>query len=536
AMLLASGMLAQEPLWELPGRVYSQASWYNLSTFRDFDGDGVRDMIVRFIVDPMTNYLSSIEVRSGRSGRRLWGISQGSVIDARDAGDCDGDGRPDVLLLYGGSLRWLEVWSTRTGTLLWHTNNNPGSAGYGYGDALLADIDLDGDGLQDVLVATNHASHSTLYAYDHSGALLWLIDHRAQGRFVYSIGHYGDFNHDGYEDFLLGLQGDPNGAGVVAICSGLDGSYLRQSFGMQVGNYMCDHVTNVGDIDGDGVHDYAGFPAWFTFTGDCAIFSGADGSVLRTWLDYAESVVAGADFDLDRDGVPDLLISNEQLVAPNTYGRTRAISGRDGQELWRVDAVPYVPGAPAVYGYYGWGRYAVSLGTWPDRAYPSLAWMELGYRIVGNATGRIRTWGGEHVGQGPIKGHACSSGDVMPLIGARKNANGGARVTLAHAPPAAFAVLVLSLQDSPAGFGVHTLPLDLAPLGMPGCLLQVAPDVVHWRVTGNGPGHDRGYCHADLPFQFTATATGVPVFAQWLAYDPVTLGYAATEVHTLRGQ
>ena len=124
----------------------------------------------------------------------------------------------------------------------------------------------------------------------------------------------------------------------------------------------------------------------------------------------------------------------------------------------------------------------------------------------------------------------------MPLIGVRTNGSGHSRVTLAKAPPGAFAVLALSLQSAAGSIGPHALPLDLAPLGMPGCLLQVSPDATHWCVTGTGVGHDRGYCHVDLPFQLTGTATGVPVFAQWLAYAPSTQHFAVTEIHSLRGQ
>ena len=53
---------------------------------------------------------------------------------------------------------------------------------------------------------------------------------------------------------------------------------------------------------------------------------------------------------------------------------------------------------------------------------------------------------------------------------------------------------------------------------------------------GTGSGHDRGYAFVDLPFSLSTTSVGVDVFAQWLALDPVSSTFAATEFHALRGQ
>tara|TARA_R110002072_G_C7960700_1_gene533868 strand:+ start:2350 stop:3981 length:1632 start_codon:yes stop_codon:yes gene_type:complete len=531
---ITASALAQEQLWEVPGPVSSAREWYHTAAFRDYDGDGAQDLLVAYFVDPQTSPYSTIEILSGRSGQVLWNLTTWGVMEVQDAGDCDGDGYPDLLMLMVSGVRWPQLWSTRTNSLIWQGINATGSAGVNYGATLLGDVDLDGDGLNDVIIGSRHPSESIVSAYGPTGTLLWQIDYLAQTRIAYSISKYGDFNGDGCDDFLLGLL-DGSGRGVVAICSGLDGSYLQESFGTQPGNALANHVKNVGDINGDGVHDYVGFPEYSTTVPDAVIFSGADGSALRIWTDFAESVVAGPDFDLDRDGVPDLIICDNEQVVLNSYGKTRAISGRDGTELWNVFAQQNVPGSGVVNGYYGWGRYSTSLGTWPGRAYPSVAWIELGYWMGSNGTGRVRAFGSEHIGQGPVKGHACSSIGTQPLIGARKT-QAGARITLAKAPPGAFAVLAMSLQQPATAVGIQVLPLELTPIGMPGCFLQVSPDVVQWRVTGTGPGHDRGYCYVDLPFQLTGATTGTSAFAQWLAFDLGTLDFAASEVHSLRGQ
>jgi hypothetical protein len=482
------------------------------------------------------NYIQTLEIRSSRDSSLLWSLQRAGVVEVRNAGDCDGDGKPDLLLLCSSGPRWIEVWSTGTSTQIWMAIAPPVTNNMVWGRVLVTDIDLDGDGLKDVLIGTGHSLHSTIYAYNNAGALLYSKDYLSIGRIAYSACKMGDFNNDGKEDFLLGCE-ESTGRGMMTLTSGVDSSDIRISYGFAAGDSLINHATNLGDIDGDGVADYMGFPSPWTQSGLTVQFSGATGNVIRHWIDYAGSVVAGPDFDLDRDGVPDILVSNQELVAPNTAGRSRAISGRDGTVLWQVDNQQSVLGGNVSYSTYGWAWYAFSHGTWPGRGYPTLSWMEADYyganNGIGNWPGRVRSFGAELLGQGPLVGTACSTSGVVPMIGARNIAT-GARVTIANAPPAAFAVLNVATSHFHKQF-VNLLPVSLASFLGDTCGALMLPEASAWRVTGSGPGIDSGYAAVDMPFQLSTATTGTDLVAQWLVFDPATLAFAATELHHLHG-
>jgi hypothetical protein len=80
----------------------------------------------------------------------------------------------------------------------------------------------------------------------------------------------------------------------------------------------------------------------------------------------------------------------------------------------------------------------------------------------------------------------------------------------------------------------NLLPIDLAPYGMPGCLLQVWPFTSRFTTLGAN-GIDAGDGYVDLLHPF-APALGTLLAAQWIWFDPTTLGHGASEVHELRLQ
>jgi hypothetical protein len=89
------------------------------------------------------------------------------------------------------------------------------------------------------------------------------------------------------------------------------------------------------------------------------------------------------------------------------------------------------------------------------------------------------------------------------------------RFTISAAGPGAVAFLVLGLSN--LNFAGGRLPHSLAPVGFPGVLLQASPDVCLFTLAG-AAGIQSGYARIDVPMHFSAT--GTPVYAQWLWFDP----------------
>ncbi|MCA8976156.1 MAG: VCBS repeat-containing protein [Planctomycetes bacterium] len=529
--LLAIGNLpAQDLLWQIPSPPSTvERLW--MTGFVDFDRDGYRDFLEIVYPNGFTNQILHAWITSGRDGSLLWSQQDSALVRLADGGDIDGDGHRDLLMVrdccQGPYVRVLRAYSLHTGQPIWE---NIGPQNYNYGRRVIGGLDVNGDGRSDAICTTLSVHDSTVFVYDSSGALLYsrafLPTH-----YAISIAALGDLDDDGGDDFVVGTN-DPTDKGELFVFSGRTGNIIRTSFGLQAGDRTSEHASSFGDLDADGYDDYGAFPYWSASRAMAVTYSGRTGQLLRTWPVYANSVVTGE--DVDQDGVPDLVHGADWPVAgtfPQVYGSTRANSGRDGAELWRVDN--FYGGLTQNNGTYGWMEHSACLGVQPGNPYPVIAWLDLDWFMSNTHGGRVRAYRTNFAGQSPVTGTACSTLPEQPLIGARQSAF-GSRLTVAHAPPHALAWLNLALRGANTYAG-HQLPLDLTPLGLPGCSLFVPPGITYTRLTGSN-GINRGYTAVALPFHLTAATTGIDLGAQWLVFDPVTFDHAATAMHALRAQ
>ncbi|MEZ5964055.1 MAG: FG-GAP and VCBS repeat-containing protein [Planctomycetota bacterium] len=163
-------------------------------------------------------------------------------------------------------------------------------------------------------------------------------------RFGQDIARIGDLDADGGDDFAVGRND-----GVAEIVSGRTGAVIRIHT-CPPGSVFA-KVTGTGDVDGDGLPDYAigvgsaenpnatlnpGEAGWV------AVFSGATGNELwhaqggrwRTFL--GNSLVAIG--DVDGNGRPDLLVASSNYPGGvSSYGgRVVAHDGLTGAVLWTV--------------------------------------------------------------------------------------------------------------------------------------------------------------------------------------------------------
>ena len=160
-----------------------------------------------------------------------------------------------------------------------------------------------------------------------------------------SVAAIGDVNGDGIADFAVSgsqsLFGNIRG-GIVRVFSGADGSVLHTIESQFAGEGYAEsrNLIGLGDLDGDGFGEIAvGSPPGTDLdpAGFFEIFRGNDGTLLRSHsgvgIDQLGYEIAALG-DVDGDGVPDYAASNFELG--NEGGRVRVYSGAGGQEIAQV--------------------------------------------------------------------------------------------------------------------------------------------------------------------------------------------------------
>jgi len=215
----------------------------------DLDGDGFGDFSVGW--DGWTagpNGEGKIEVYSGATGTLLYrrvGEATNDMFGHSESwlGDVDGDGTPDFMvraLAYGDIAQGrVYVYSGPTGKLLYQFDGRYQEEHFGM-LPLIGRIDLNGDGFGDLLIGTSYypsgslgvgPPDSSVFAYSgRTGRFLYEFRGKQFGAASESLGSslssFGDFNHDGFDDVIVGAEGWTDGhfssAGRVYIYGGND--------------------------------------------------------------------------------------------------------------------------------------------------------------------------------------------------------------------------------------------------------------------------------------------------------------------------
>jgi len=178
-----------------------------------------------------------------------------------------------------------------------------------------------------------------LYAQDR----LFTLDGEGAGDlFGSSVAGLGDLNGDGLPDFAGGapsLHGRTHPEGYVKVFSGADGSLLFLLSGEFSGDRFGTSVASPGDLDLDGVPDIlVGAPhsaPFGTDSGAVWIFSGRTG----TLLDILAGDSSGDDFGFSVSGAGDVDADGfpDFIVGAiqdfTGFGYARVFSGRKGKEI-----------------------------------------------------------------------------------------------------------------------------------------------------------------------------------------------------------
>jgi hypothetical protein len=289
------------------------------------------------------------------------------------AGDMDGDGRDDLLIGAGsedtaaagaGAAYIILASSLGNSKVIDLADADYKLLGYDWsdstGEAVAGVGDLDGDGLDDIIIGAPHAiSNYRGYTYILLGSSLGTkqtldlytdCDYYLYGDTSYddsgaSVSAAGDVNGDGTDDFLVAAMGHDDGGsmasatylffgsnlssvatsyGAIALVNDYDYKFI----GEDANDYSGSSVASAGDVDGDGdsdiiigaIYEDAGGSA----SGSAYIFlaaslgttadidlSAADYKLVGEYPgDYAGTSVASAG-DVDGDGLDDVLVGSK---------------------------------------------------------------------------------------------------------------------------------------------------------------------------------------------------------------------------------
>jgi hypothetical protein len=264
---------------------------------------------------------------------------------ARNIGDVDGDGVPDVVTSApsshagGGDAGRIYVYSTKSGKLLWTADGHPNDQ---LGTGVEAAGDTNGDGTPDVIASAPGGGYVNIYSGRDGRVLQTLRAEKVDDQFGRHASGAGDVNHDGFADVIVGAPNNGaagEGAGRAYVYSGKDGSLLLtltgehagDNFGSTVAGYSDkDHTILMVGAPGAGPHK----------TGRTYVYDNLSGKPKFT-IDSDETGDAlGAMFlsipgDVDGDGYPDVYASDwtNNAKGPRT-GRVYVHSGKDGHRLF----------------------------------------------------------------------------------------------------------------------------------------------------------------------------------------------------------
>jgi hypothetical protein len=344
----------------IPGTRANGELGFRFGSPRDVDGDGIAEIAAgaRFTDLDLTQ-MGTVAVWSSAGGVELaaWdGLAQDALFghSVLIGSDIDRDGRPDIVASapngrYRGIHRGVVLArSVLSGTTLWSVAGEPDEA-LGWHLALAGDHD--GDGIEDILAgAPGKGERGMVYLLDgRSGSTLAsFASNERDDQFGWYVSA-ADLDGDGLEDVLVGAPsaGTPEAprSGAAHAISSAGGRSLHVWRGREANGQLGEVVAALSDVDGDRVPD-VGVSATFhpnltgdeRLVGEVAVFSGATGKEIFRFRGRQSSELYGRMLapagDVDGDGTGDITIGAPWWKSPDggeRTGRFEVRSGRSGE-------------------------------------------------------------------------------------------------------------------------------------------------------------------------------------------------------------
>jgi len=261
----------------------------------DIDGDGCADVLVGAPPVPPGQGDTDARVRGPNAGMAfLFGGRTGellTVLNGEEAGDRFGaavgggviDGVPHLLIgapdAGAGDTGVVYVYTFEDGEAQRRFRWTAGEGGTNYGYMFVSLVgDVDADGAPDIYTTdwtSNHAAEGAgriVIRSGRTGEILHDIDGASAGE-NFGIGtcEAGDLDGDGHDDFAVGSWRESTGApsaGKVTAFSGRTGEVLATWTSTVENETFGFDVTDLGDVNGDGVLDLLLTSAWSPIEGE----------------------------------------------------------------------------------------------------------------------------------------------------------------------------------------------------------------------------------------------------------------------------
>lgn len=287
-LLLTQVLLpAQTPLFTARGAVDRDYVGESVARVGDLNQDGVDDWLYGAIgfdgaAGPGTGRVTAVSGSDGVVLYRVEGARSGDFLGASltRADDLNFDGVRDWIVgsPYGGpggsNAGVVQVRDGRTGALIREHLGAGDANGDGYGDSfgwIVAEAeDINRDGIGDYLIGApgDYFAPPGCPAVDQPGRFEWRSGFNGQLLRTITgspaclnagaaIAGLGDVNGDGIPDVLLGWPEATTQSGRMEVRSGATGNVIRTHRGVGVGDFFGIWVAELGDLDADGVFDYA---------------------------------------------------------------------------------------------------------------------------------------------------------------------------------------------------------------------------------------------------------------------------------------
>lgn len=244
----------------------------------DINNDGFDDFLIGKANGlGSSNNSGIVQVFSGQTGAVLMTLNGVQPYEqfgfaAACAGDVNGDGVTDIIVGSIGHANYrgkVEVFSGASGARLHSYSGNFANDIFGYSVGGVGDVDR--DGFDDFIVGAPSAANGTVFAgtakvYSGFDGSVLFVKHGGQGDGLgSSVGSAGDYNGDGFPDFMAGSPGDDGGVpggGSVKVYSGRNGNLLDVFYGATNYERLGHSSANLNDISGDGFSDLIAGSLW----------------------------------------------------------------------------------------------------------------------------------------------------------------------------------------------------------------------------------------------------------------------------------